>query len=123
MADNSKIIERIKRLLFLKSPPETGDVNLDELLNDIVDMTNKRLKSLTGLKEITEDLDYIVIEVSIKRFNRLKNEGMKTYSQEGESIAFDDNDFSEFSTEIKRLANENLGKNTAKFINPYGDWW
>ena len=43
MADNSKIIERIKRLLFLKSPPETGDVNLDELLNDIVDMTNKRL--------------------------------------------------------------------------------
>lgn len=123
MADNSKIIERIKRLLFLKSPPETGDVNLDELLNDIVDMTNKRLKSLTGLKEITEDLDYIVVEVSIKRFNRLKNEGMKTYSQEGESISFDDNDFSEFSTEIKRLANENLGKNTAKFINPYGDWW
>ena len=48
---------------------------------------------------------------------------MKTYSQEGESISFDDNDFSEFSTEIKRLANENLGKNTAKFINPYGDWW
>lgn len=121
--DTDKIIERIKRLLFLKSPPETGDVNLDELLNDIVDMTSKRLKSLTGLNEIPEDLDYIVIEVSIKRFNRLKNEGMKTYSQEGESISFDDNDFSEFSTEIKRLANENLGKNTAKFINPYGDWW
>lgn len=117
------IIKRVKRLLFLKSPPETGDVDLDELLKDIVDMTSQRLKSLTGLKEISSDLDYIVVEVSIKRFNRLKNEGMKTYSQEGESIAFDDNDFAEFSTEIKRLANKNLGSTTVKFVNPYGDWW
>lgn len=117
------IIKRVKRLLFLKSPPETGDVDLDELLKDIVDMTSQRLKSLTGLKEISSDLDYIVVEVSIKRFNRLKNEGMKTYSQEGESIAFNDNDFAEFSTEIKRLANKNLGSTTVKFVNPYGDWW
>lgn len=117
------IVKRVKRLLFLKSPPETGDVDLDELLKDIVDMTSQRLKSLTGLKEISSDLDYIVVEVSIKRFNRLKNEGMKTYSQEGESIAFDDNDFAEFSTEIKRLANKNLGSTTVKFVNPYGDWW
>lgn len=121
--DTDAIIKRVKRLLFLKSPPETGDVDLDELLKDIVDMTSQRLKSLTGLKEISSDLDYIVVEVSIKRFNRLKNEGMKTYSQEGESIAFDDNDFAEFSTEIKRLANKNLGSTTLKFVNPYGDWW
>lgn len=121
--DTDAIIKRVKRLLFLKSPPETGDVDLDELLKDIVDMTSQRLKSLTGLKEISSDLDYIVVEVSIKRFNRLKNEGMKTYSQEGESIAFDDNDFAEFSTEIKRLANKNLGSTTVKFVNPYGDWW
>lgn len=121
--DTDAIIKRVKRLLFLKSPPETGEVDLDELLKDIVDMTSQRLKSLTGLKEISSDLDYIVVEVSIKRFNRLKNEGMKTYSQEGESIAFDDNDFAEFSTEIKRLANKNLGSTTVKFVNPYGDWW
>ena len=121
--DTDAIIKRVKRLLFLKSPPETDDVDLDELLKDIVDMTSQRLKSLTGLKEISSDLDYIVVEVSIKRFNRLKNEGMKTYSQEGESIAFDDNDFAEFSTEIKRLANKNLGSTTVKFVNPYGDWW
>ena len=121
--DTDAIIKRVKRLLFLKSPPETGDVDLDELLKDIVDMTSQRLKSLTGLKEISSDLDYIVVEVSIKRFNRLKNEGMKTYSQEGESIAFDDNDFAEFSTEIKRLANKNLGSTTVQFVNPYGDWW
>ena len=121
--DTDAIIKRVKRLLSLKSPPETGDVDLDELLKDIVDMTSQRLKSLTGLKEISSDLDYIVVEVSIKRFNRLKNEGMKTYSQEGESIAFDDNDFAEFSTEIKRLANKNLGSTTLKFVNPYGDWW
>lgn len=121
--DTDAIIKRVKRLLFLKSPPETDDVDLDELLKDIVDMTSQRLKSLTGLKEISSDLDYIVVEVSIKRFNRLKNEGMKTYSQEGESIAFDDNDFAEFSTEIKRLANKNLGSTTVQFVNPYGDWW
>lgn len=121
--DTDAIIKRVKRLLFLKSPPETGDVDLDELLKDIVDMTSQRLKSLTGLKEISSGLDYIVVEVSIKRFNRLKNEGMKTYSQEGESIAFNDNDFAEFSTEIKRLANKNLGSTTVKFVNPYGDWW
>ncbi|UQS82603.1 phage head-tail connector protein [Bombilactobacillus folatiphilus] len=109
----SEILSRIKRLLFIDNDSS------DELLSDIVDMTTQRLQTLTGLAVIDVSLNYIIVEVSIKRFNRLKNEGMSSYSQEGESITFSDNDFAEFSKEINQIADSNSKPSVIKFVNPY----
>ncbi|RHW46811.1 hypothetical protein DS832_04805 [Bombilactobacillus bombi] len=110
MIDN---LPRIKRLLFI------DDNDSDDLIKDITELTEQRLKTLAGLTKVPDDLNYIIIEVSIKRFNRLKNEGMSSYSQEGESITFNDDDFAEFSKEINRLADSNSKPSVIKFVDAY----
>lgn len=78
------MLEKVKRLLGL-----TGDDKKD-LIDDIVGIVTERLKIRLGVETVPTKLEYIVIEVSVSRYNKIGNEGMKTYGQEGESISFND---------------------------------
>lgn len=91
------MLEKLKMLLGL----DQEDAELDEKLNWIISSTQKRLKLLLGGIEPPEEMDYIVIDVSIIRFNRIGSEGMKSQGVEGESISFSDDDFSGFRVEIQ----------------------
>ena len=75
--------ERIKTLLGIE------DTLQDDVLNIIIENVSKHLKVMLG-KEIPEDLNFIVEEITIRRFNRLGTEGMKSESVEGHSITFYD---------------------------------
>ncbi|WP_242509602.1 phage head-tail connector protein [Ligilactobacillus salivarius] len=78
----------------------------DGLLKLIMKNTTKALRFKLGLssgKEFPQELDYIVLEVCVRRYNRLKNEGMASYSQEGESITFKSDDFDDFLSESINL--------------------
>ena len=65
-------LENVKMLLSI------DDDKQDELLKIIINNTEKRLISLLPLETegIPERLEYIVEEVSVKRFNRVGAEGM-----------------------------------------------
>lgn len=93
------MLENLKMLLGLN--PEEGDVELDKKLNLLIESARKRLKILLGGIEPPEDMNYIIVEVSIIRFNRLGSEGMKSQGVEGESISFSDDDFAGFREEIQ----------------------
>ncbi|TYQ35617.1 phage head-tail connector protein, partial [Enterococcus faecium] len=74
---------------------------------------NERMKTLLNTKEVPKEFETVVYEVSLKRFNRIGQEGMQSYSQEGLSMAFPDSDFSEYQNEIdefKRKDQEELYK-------------
>lgn len=66
--------------------------DMDDKLNLII--TNAGRQVLAYLpaetEEIPDPLQYIVTELAIVRFNRIGNEGMSSYSQEGESITYGD---------------------------------
>lgn len=80
----------------------------DKRLEIIERRTKDRLKSLLGVsKEVPTSFDFIVYEVTMKRFNRIGNEGMQSYSQEGLSMTFPDSDFSEYQSEIDDWKNQN----------------
>lgn len=89
MLDNLKIMLGI-----------TGD-DLDEKLGLIIESVKARLKVLLGGVEIPAELEYIVREVSIIRFNRIGSEGLTNHSVEGESLTFVDNDFNAFAEDIQ----------------------
>lgn len=91
------MLEKLKMLLGL----DQEDAELDEKLNWIISSAQKRLKFLLGGIEPPDEMDYIVIDVSIIRFNRIGSEGMKSQGVEGESISFSDDDFSGFREEIQ----------------------
>lgn len=112
-----EVIDKIKTLLGLK------DNNQDDLLDVIIENTEQALCFKLSADEVPKELDYVLVEVAIKRFNRLKNEGMTSYSQEGESITFNSSDFNDFNSDIQQWRADNnknersLGK--VHFINPY----
>lgn len=90
------MLEDIKTLLGIT------DTALDSKLNLIITLTTARLKILLGgVDSIPENLKYIVTEVSIIRFNRIGSEGLSSHSIEGESLAFVDDDFAGYSSEIQ----------------------
>ena len=94
----------------LKTMLQIKDNKRDDILILIVKNTTQALRFKLGLKaleKVPEQLDYIALEVSVKRYNRLANEGMSSYSQEGESITFSANDFDEFMNDIDAWKDEN----------------
>lgn len=74
-------------------------------LNVIYRMTEKRLlgklkRSLKDVSVVPDELDYIVDEVTISRFNRIGSEGMSSESVEGHSATYSDNDFKAYQSDI-----------------------
>lgn len=78
------ILEEVKRSLEIES-----DEKLDSQLKDFINRISKQLCVRLGfLSKVPENLNYIVVECAIKRFNRKGNEGMASYAQEGETISY-----------------------------------
>lgn len=78
---------------------DDADTTKDGIISQIVTLVSGRLRTRLGTTEIPEELQYIVIEVSVARFNRRGDEGMSSYSQEGASISYA-NMFAEFEEDI-----------------------
>lgn len=89
------MLENLKLMLGIT------DNDLDYKLKFIIDSVTGRLKNLIGGLDPPSELDHIILEVSIIRFNRIGSEGLSSHSVEGESLTFNDNDFAAFSDEIQ----------------------
>lgn len=89
------MLETLKMLLGFT------DDSRDELLNKLIDLTTARLKLLIGGIEPPEELEHIIIDVAIARFNKIGSEGLSSHSLEGESQTFTNNEFDGFMSEIQ----------------------
>lgn len=80
----------------------------DEQLAIIERRTEERLISLLGVLEVPTVFEYVLYEVTLKRFNRIGNEGMTSVGQEGLSMSFPDSDFDEYTQEFEdfRIKND-----------------
>lgn len=95
MPDN--VLPIIKRMIDL------ADEGQDETINDIIHLTTSRLQLLLGgVAAVPNELQYIVIEVSIRRFNRIGSEGLQSHTVEGETMTWPDNDFSPYMDDINK---------------------
>lgn len=95
------MIDDIKELLGI----EESDHTIDTKLNIIIDSVKRRLKVLLGGIEVPEELEYIVTDVSIVRFNRIGSEGLSSHSVDGESLSFSLNDFEPYMEDIQSYLN------------------
>lgn len=79
----NETLEEVKRSL------EVDNEELDIQLTDFIKRISSQLcVRLDFLENVPVALNYIVVECTIKRFNRKGNEGMSSYGQEGESISY-----------------------------------
>lgn len=122
MADDKEVVS----LSDLKTMLQLTTDKQDTLLNLIIKNTEQALSFKLSLSEdesIPTDLAFIALEVCVRRYNRISNEGMASYSQEGQSITFNSSDFDDFMGDINAWREQN-GKNVkslgrAQFFNPY----
>ncbi|HJA23524.1 MAG TPA: phage head-tail connector protein [Candidatus Limosilactobacillus intestinavium] len=120
MAEKDEMLKNLKTMLGITTDKK------DELLNLIIKNTEQALRFKLGLNSeeaIPSELSYIALEVCVRRYNRISNEGMASYSQEGESITFNSDDFDDFADDINAWREQN-GKNVKslgklQFFNAY----
>lgn len=85
MADmEERILDRVKTLAGI------SDSLQDETLREIIDLRVSHLKAELESDTIPPTLEFIVVELVVRRFNRLGSEGMKGETVEGHSVNFYD---------------------------------
>lgn len=93
----TEILKEVKTLIGLK------DDKQDELLKVLIGNTSSQFKIILDDVVIPAELDFIWSNVVVSRYNRLGNEGMLSYSQEGESIRFPTSDFDPYMSLIDKF--------------------
>lgn len=97
----------VKRLLGIT---DKSDKTLNCLLENIMDMVEAQLQNrLGGVREVPEELDYIVHNVTISRYNQLGDEGKSSMTVEGESASWLTDLFAPFEEDIQRYLDRTNG--------------
>lgn len=108
------LLANLKLLLDLTD----SDIELDVKLDLIIEQSKKKvLAYLPNVTLVPDELSYIVLELSVVRFNRIGNEGMTNYSQDGKSIAYE-SDISNYEADIKAwlLKQDGNDKGVVRFL-------
>lgn len=107
------MLEKLKLMLGFSN---TEDAELLQKLQWLIDTAAQRLQILLGgVEEVPEELEYIVVEVAIIRYNRIASEGMTANTVEGESLTWGTDDFDGFKDDIDAwLENQEDGSGKGK---------
>ena len=115
--DTNEVLKEIK---LLKGVSDTAQ---DDLLNLTIKESVERILAFvnryseTSIKEIPNNVVYIVRDVAIKRFNKLNSEGAKADSEEGRAFTWEDSYLSEDDKQaLISLATKRQARGIARFI-------
>lgn len=91
------MLNQVLQLLGLSDPTE----EVTSLLETIISMTQQRLLLRLGTSAVPTELEYIVVEVSIVRYNRIGSERLSSHNVEGETMTWNtEDDFKPYMAEI-----------------------
>ena len=76
------LLNRIKTLLNIE-----GNENL---IYEIVNITESKILNYINATEMPVELEFVLIELSVQRFNRIGSEGIASEVVDGKSIHYDD---------------------------------
>ena len=76
------LLNRIKTLLNVEGN--------EELITEIVNITESKILNYINANEIPKELEFVLIELSVQRFNRIGSEGISSESIDGKSVSYDD---------------------------------
>lgn len=93
-------LEQVKTRIGLKD--DLQDKQLEVIIKNVKAELLSRLP-IDMREDVPEGLEFIVIEVTLKRYNRIGAEGMSSESQDGRSSTYEPKDFDEYLPIIDRL--------------------
>ncbi|BCX29523.1 hypothetical protein LTWDN19_00900 [Latilactobacillus curvatus] len=96
----------------IKSILSISDSSQDTVINDILELIKARLQAKTQQDSVPEALDYIVVEASISRFNRINDEGKQSASESEVSATYQTDDLAPFADDIADWVAKNIETST-----------
>ena len=81
------LLNRIKVLLGI-----TNNDN-EELLREIIEITEAKILNYINSSELPEQLEFVLVELSIKRFNRIGSEGFTSETVDGKTMSYEESEF------------------------------
>ena len=90
---DTKALAKVKSLL--------GESVDYEVVKTIADMVESQLLVRIGAEEVPYELDYIVINVTVARFNQIGDEGKSSMTIEGESASWLTDLFEPYEKDIR----------------------
>ena len=97
------MLERIKLLLNV--------TDQDVLLNELITLSNEKIAAYIGQDTCPVELDWVVVELVIQRFNRIGSEGLSSESVDGGANTYIDDELSpfyKFLDDYKAMQNGNI---------------
>ena len=79
------LLDKIKTLL--------GVTDNDELIHEITELTKSKILNYINETELPNELEFALIELSIKRFNRIGSEGFSSESVDGRIMSYEGSEF------------------------------
>ena len=95
------LLNRIKTLLNCEGN--------EELITEIVNITEAKILNYINAIEIPVELEFVLVELSIQRFNRIGSEGIASENIDGKSVSYDD-DF----TGYKHYLDDYISRNSVR---------
>ena len=79
------IVSRVKVLLGT-----TNTTDDEELLYEIVEITKSKILNYINQTKMPKELEFVLVELAIQRFNRIGSEGIASESIDGKSVSYED---------------------------------
>ena len=96
------LLNRIKTLL--------GVDDNDELIYEITELTKSKILNYINETELPNELEFVLIELAIQRYNRIGSEGVASESVDGRTTSYED-DFENYKQYLDDYMSKN---NTSK---------
>ena len=76
------LLNRIKTLL--------GIPDNDELIYEITELTKSKILNYINEVELPKELEFVLVELTVQRYNRIGSEGIASESVDGKSVSYED---------------------------------
>ena len=106
-------------LSIIKTYLDTTDTLQDPLLIQIISDVSRRVINYVSADVLPTELEWIVQELSIIRFNKIGSEGLISEGEEGKSLTFKDNEFNDYIPELDKYLesqSQPASRGKARFI-------
>lgn len=85
------LLDRVKVLLGI-----TNNDN-EELLREIIDITESKILNYIDKTELPNELEFVLVELAVQRYNRIGSEGIASENVDGKSVSYE-SDFESYKS-------------------------
>lgn len=115
MVDKTNNLKKVKLLVSI------GDTKQDDLLNLLLEDNEARLLSYinqdgNNIVTYPTEISWLLREITVRRFNRIGDEGKKSSSESDVSATWSDDDVFDYAVYLNKYRTKKGGNGIARFI-------